>query len=84
MDVHGPWSDLASRIPRERDQLTSRERPAGVAGKGGEELEFPGSQVHGPPVMSKATSSDVEIEAVGDWQVGPSRELRVAAVSTGC
>ncbi len=63
--------------------MTPGERPAGVARKGGEEVEFPGAQVDGPAVMAEAASDEIEVEtfrhgqvdstANGGWR--PSRDL---------
>jgi len=84
MDVDGPRSDQAFRVLGERDQLTPAECPAGVAGECGEEVEFPGAQVDGPPVMPEATADEIQLETVGYRQVRPRDGWRVAAVATGC
>jgi hypothetical protein len=84
MDVHRPGADLAGGVPREGDQLAAGESSAGVAGEGGKELELPRSEVHGPSVMSKTASDDIEVEAVGHRQLRPTGERRLERVATGC
>ena len=52
-----------------------------MARKGGEELEFPRAQVNGTPVMAKATSDEIEIEAFGHRQLGSIRGARAGTIS---
>jgi hypothetical protein len=80
MDVHGPGSDIARCVPGEGDQLAASERSAGIAGQGGKELEFPRAEVDRPPVMSKAASDDIQVEAVGHGQICPGGEWRAATL----